>query len=195
MTQFRPMAQTDAVEMLLQAGLWLGPRGVLEETESYRQVIPYIVLQYGDRFIRYTRTPAGGEARLHGRTSIGLGGHIDVADVKARGQEIDLLATLETAAERELMEELGGVDCESQGWIGVLVDNESAVGRVHIGVIGLWRLSRLPGGVVEDAIGAVSCCALDELWDDSERLEGWSAMLLPTLEALVADSTATARAA
>jgi predicted NUDIX family phosphoesterase len=173
---------------LAEAGVWIGPRSVLEENEEFRQIIPYIVLQYGSRFVRYTRTAAGGEARLHGKTSIGLGGHIDLCDVKTRGQEIDLLATLTAAADRELEEELGGVECEAREWIGMLVDNESAVGRVHLGIIGLWRLRALPAGLTEDAIGALACCTLDALRADHDRLEGWSAMLLPALEARFAAS-------
>lgn len=194
-TQFRPMAEADAIGALEQAGLWLGPRPVLEETEAYRQIIPYIVLRYGDGFIRYTRTPAGGEARLHGRTSIGLGGHIDLGDVKVSGETIDLIGTLQCAAERELLEELGEVECASKTWAGLLVDNESPVGRVHIGMIGLWTLSAMPAGVAEDAIGDVALCSVQDLQDDAARLEGWSAMLLPWLAKVIAGTPASAEAA
>jgi predicted NUDIX family phosphoesterase len=184
-TQFLPMPHSQAIETLEGAGLWLGPRPALEETEEFRQIIPYIVLQYGSEFIRYTRTPAGGEARLHGRISVGLGGHVDLTDVEATGETIDLIRTLENAADRELLEELGDVEIESKAWVGLLVENESAVGRVHIGMVGLWRLRSLPAGIAEDAIGQLSSTSVAELEADADRLETWSAMLLPWLTDVV----------
>ena len=184
-TGFVPMNGEEAVRALESAGLWFGPRRDLEEMEEYRQIIPYIVLRKGSRLVRYTRTPAGGEARLHGRMSIGLGGHVDLADAVSRGGRIDLLATIERAAERELVEELGGAACEDRRWIGLLVDNDSAVGRVHVGLIGLWNLPALPGAVAEDAIGEVTAQSVTQLAADAERLETWSAMLLPWLEVAI----------
>jgi len=184
-TQFLPMPHHQAIETLESAGLWLGPRPVLEETEEFRQIIPYIVLQYGSEIIRYTRTPAGCEARLHGRTSVGLGGHVDLPDVETSGEAIDLVRTLENAANRELLEELGVVEIVSKEWVGLLVENDSSVGRVHIGMIGLWRLQSFPVGIAEDAIGEVSSSSLSDLKADVERLETWSAMLLPWLSDVV----------
>lgn len=194
-TQFLPMPHRQAIETLEGAGLWLGPRPVLEETEEFRQIIPYIVLQYGSEFIRYTRTPAGGEARLHGRTSVGLGGHVDLADVETAGEAIDLMGTLENAADRELLEELGDVECVSKEWVGLLVENDSAVGRVHIGMIGLWRLHSLPAGIAEDAIGEVSLNSVSDLQADVDRLETWSTMLLPWLSDVAAERQAATLAA
>lgn len=180
-TQFLPMPHRQAIETLETAGLWLGPRPVLEETADFRQIIPYVVLQYGSEIIRYTRTSAGGEARLHGRMSIGLGGHVDLSDVETSGEAINLIRTLQNACDRELLEELGEIEVESKEWVGLLVENDSAVGRVHIGVIGLWRLRSLPTALAEDAIGEVSSISITSVNADVARLETWSAMLLPWL--------------
>lgn len=188
-SKFLPMAHQQAIRTLEGAGLWLGPRPVLEETEEFRQIIPYIVLQYGSELIRYTRTPAGGETRLHGRTSVGLGGHVNLGDVETSGDAINLVCTLENAADRELQEELGGIGIISKQWIGLVVDNESAVGRVHIGVVGLWRLHSLPGGISEEAVGEVSLSSMSELKADLDRLETWSVMLLPWLQDEMANNT------
>ncbi len=185
-TCFHPLDESDALQAFQQAGLWLGPRETLERLDTFRQIIPYVVLRIGDQFIRYTRTPAGGESRLHGRMSIGLGGHIDLSDVVANGDGVDLAATLQKAAQRELAEELGDVDCWAKEWIGVLVDNESDVGRVHIGIVGVWHMHSAPTGMSEDAIGDVSVCSIEELEHVRNRLEGWSVMLLPYFKDIVA---------
>lgn len=184
-TTFLPMSHSEAIGTLERSGLWLGPRPALEQAEEFRQIIPYIVLSYGDGLIRYTRTIAGGETRLHGRTSIGLGGHIDLADVETSGGAIDLVRTLERAAGRELAEELGCVEVLSKEWVGLLVESDSAVGRVHIGMVGLWKLRSLPTGVSEDAIGEVTLASMGELAEIGDRLESWSAMLLPWLSEAV----------
>ncbi len=198
-TQFLPMEHDDILKMFEDAGLWFGPRPVLEETEEFRQIIPYIVLKLGDRYLRYTRTPAGEEARLHGRVSIGLGGHVDLGDSEAFNEQVDLDATLDNAAARELEEELGGVNVMNQRWVGVLAENQSPVGRVHIGIIGVWELDadysfrgnsaekaaeihRLLTGQVEEALGEVSLATLADLRAAGDRLEPWSAMLLDFLD-------------
>lgn len=183
-TQFREMTHELTIATLESAGLWYGPRPVLEETEAYRQIIPYIVLQYGDKYMRYTRTAAGEESRLHGRTSIGLGGHVDLSDVATQGEYVDLGGTLANAARRELREEVGEVLIDQQNWVGLMVENSSAVGRVHIGIIGVWQLQSLPSSDIEDAIGNIQLVTLEDLYDDGERLEGWSARLLPYLASL-----------
>lgn len=180
-TGFVPMQHGEAIDFLAQAGVWFGPRRVLEEREDYRQIIPYIVLCVGDRVVRYTRTPAGGETRLHGRMSVGLGGHVDLVDSKTSGDRFELLGTVEKAAERELQEELGEVICTRRRWAGLLVDNDTAVGRVHIGLIGIWDIEGLPDREAEDAVGNVELVSFGELQHDAERLETWSAMLLPWL--------------
>jgi predicted NUDIX family phosphoesterase len=166
------------------AGLWIGPRVALERMPEFRQIIPYVVLRVGDRVVRYTRAPAGGENRLHGRQSIGLGGHIDLADVAIKNNSIDLSKTLLAAAEREVAEELGEIKCTSREWLGILVDNSNDVGRVHIGVVEVWNLEAAPTKSTEDAIGDVGLYSINELRHNTDRLETWSTLLLSAIEVL-----------
>jgi predicted NUDIX family phosphoesterase len=177
-TAFLPMTEDLLWFTLGAAGLWLGPRPQLEDLPAFRQIIPYVALRLGDRFVKYTRTPAGGESRLHGRVSIGLGGHIDLPDVVFRGEGIDLARTLGDAAAREVDEELAGVEVTGRRWIGLLVDNDNPVGRVHIGVVAVWDLAAMPHGAAEDAIGDTGAATLEELRADEARLETWSSLLV-----------------
>ena len=50
-------------------------RGDMEEDTSYLQPIPYTVIKQGNKYFTYTRLEGGGESRLHGKSSIGIGGH------------------------------------------------------------------------------------------------------------------------
>ena len=50
-------------------------RGDMEKDMSYLQPIPYTVIKQGNKYFTYTRLEGGGESRLHGKSSIGIGGH------------------------------------------------------------------------------------------------------------------------
>lgn len=182
-TSFIPLAGEELFSTLYRAGLWIGPRAQLETMPAYRQIIPYVTLQFEDHYVKYTRTPAGGESRLHGKVSIGLGGHVDFSDLIAVNNSVKLKETLEKSARREVAEELTGVDCESKEWIGLLVDNDSSVGKVHIGVVARWRLHSAPHGSAEEAIGETGLTTLPELQRmERERLETWSSLLSDWLQ-------------
>ncbi|GAB4403094.1 MAG: hypothetical protein OHK0048_21620 [Rhodoferax sp.] len=67
----------------LAHALWM-PRALAEHDETRLQLIPYLVLRRDpDRVWAYQRT--GGDARLAGRCSIGVGGHVDTADAASPG--------------------------------------------------------------------------------------------------------------
>lgn len=176
-TGFHAMDENNIMKVLHGAGLWLGQRPTLEAMPAFRQIIPYIVLRYQGKFIRYTRTEAGGENRLHGRQSIGLGGHTDLADIVQHNSIIDISATLNETAKREVDEELGEVKVLSKKWVGLLSDTSNEVGKVHIGVVGVWELQELPDGESEDAIGAVEICGATDINANFSRLETWSSIL------------------
>src|SRR5699024_7933001 len=76
-------------------------RGDMEEDMRYLQHILYTVITQGDKYIAYTRLEGGGEARLHGKTSIGAGGHMDAIDNACNFEHL-----LAVNNARELEEEL-----------------------------------------------------------------------------------------
>ena len=92
--------------------VFIGQREALEVNPDYRQVIPYITFTTTDsdgvkRYVPYVRTPEAGEARLHGKVSIGFGGHMDAKDAIYNEKSVlDLGATILAAAEREKNEEI-----------------------------------------------------------------------------------------
>jgi len=62
------------------------PRSLVEDDPSFKQLIPYVILECNDenetRLFRYTRGKGQGEKRLHALQSIGIGGHISVEDAQ-----------------------------------------------------------------------------------------------------------------
>lgn len=107
-------------------------RGDMEEDERYKQLISYCILEneHNDVLV-YERLSGGGENRLHGLSSIGIGGHMNRID---NAQIEDVL--LENAS-RELEEEVGITDVSLNALelIGFINDDDTEVGRVHFGLV------------------------------------------------------------
>ena len=100
------------------------PRAEMEVDRAWKQVIPYLVLRDGERYFLMRRTKAGGDARLHDRFSIGVGGHLNPGDVDLAG-----------GLRREWREGLvADFDPEFQ-LIGLLNDDTTEVGSVHLGAV------------------------------------------------------------
>lgn len=92
---------------LFQKETFLIEREICEKDQSYLQVIPYITLYDPSIccFFIYQRGASGGENRLHGRCSIGLGGHVEA--IPENGNIDSFIDILATEASRELEEETG----------------------------------------------------------------------------------------
>jgi predicted NUDIX family phosphoesterase len=99
-------------------------RAKMELDPAYKQVIPYLVLRDGERYFLMQRTAAGGDARLHGRYSIGVGGHLNPGDGGLLGGLL-----------REWNEELTADFVPPFRLVGLLNDDATEVGAVHIGAI------------------------------------------------------------
>lgn len=130
---------------------WM-PRAQAEQDEDYLQLVPYLLLlDVADQVWCYRRS--GGDARVLGRLSCGVGGHVERCD-DVPGEPV---ATLARTLRRELREELGpDADAiELPAPAAWLYEHESAIGRVHLGVIHVarWPHAR-PPQPVEPALEA-----------------------------------------
>ncbi|WP_342532621.1 hypothetical protein MHB40_14340 [Lysinibacillus sp. FSL K6-0057] len=153
-------------------------RGDAEEDVTYKQPIPYAVIKKGDSYFGYTRLSGGGETRLHGSISLGVGGHMNVIEGLDNFNEL-LLENLN----RELNEELE-IDSEKLEIkvVGLINDDKNEVGRVHIGLLATIELS-------EDAKVEVAetdqlegkWYSINELKENYERLESWSKFVVDAL--------------
>jgi predicted NUDIX family phosphoesterase len=182
-TGFHRLSHMQCLNTLDAAGLFFGPRYLLEDMPDFRQVIPYIVLEQGGKVVFYERAVQGGEARLHGKVSVGLGGHTDVRDVKfADGNWVNLHRTLADAADRELDEELPGNSTTGKEVVGLIVDMGNEVGRVHIGVVMIATLcndlSKLNPEDHLSSVGLETAQRLLSLDGVSLQLEPWTRLVL-----------------
>lgn len=102
------------------------PRPEAEDDPSYKQVIPYVAICRGDEVYLLRRLKKGGEARLHGLASIGVGGHINPADD-------DSDDVLMCGLRREVEEEVALESFGELRLVGLINDDTNEVGSVHLG--------------------------------------------------------------
>ncbi len=150
-------------------------RREMEEDPAWKQVIPYPVLRDGDQWFLMRRTKAGADARLHDRFSIGVGGHVNPAD---GGLDGDLTAALL----REWHEELVVDFVPPFRFVGLLNDDSTPVGRVHLGLVYEGEAAGRPVAIreTEKLSGAFASSA--EVIAVHDRLETWSRLAFDWLE-------------
>ena len=143
-----------------------------ESDPSLKQPIPYVLLQSpSGKLAAYRRR--GAEARLHGFWSLGIGGHVDREDEAASVSQ-----TIMRGASREVAEEVRGRLC-SPRFLGVINEEETPVGRVHLGMVFVCRPlgGSLPTGRSEP--GALTWIPSPVC--SSRQLEIWSLLALELL--------------
>ena len=110
------------------------PRPEMEQDPTFKQLIPYCVFRCNGEVFYYQRGTAQGEARLHAKRSVGVGGHVSTLDLNSH------LSPYLEGLRREIEEE---VDIES-GWaeecVGLINDDETEVGKVHLGIVHIHAL-------------------------------------------------------
>ena len=162
----RPAGEAAIADLIRRLGTFRW-RVEMEDDPAWKQVIPYPILRREAAWFLMRRTRAGSDTRLHDRFTIGVGGHVNPED---GGLDGDMAAALR----REWHEELLVDFVPEFQFVGVLNDDTSAVGRVHLGLVYLAdaggrsvavrEMDKLTGGFVATArVAAVR-----------DRLETWS---------------------
>ena len=158
-------------------------RALLETNPKFRQLIPYVVVKQGDKYLAYERSVSGGESRLHNLFSIGIGGHVDAVDAVYDEKGVfQLTDTLRTGMYRELHEELGLTESDFLGMttIGYLCIDVTPVDEVHLGIVLVAEVhADLVVTSKEDALNLAGFLAADEL--AKLNLESWSETVVAEL--------------
>ncbi|NLK42324.1 MAG: hypothetical protein GX298_09765 [Planctomycetes bacterium] len=155
------------------------PRANAEQDPAYKQLIPYVILRCGDRTLSYVRGKRGGESRLVGNRSIGIGGHINPIDELALFS--DLRETYLNAVQREVEEEIHVQANYTDRIVALINDDSNAVGSVHLGVVHLWTLDSEAVEKREQMITQMGFLSTDELQAVRDTMETWSQLCLDGL--------------
>ncbi len=151
------------------------PRPEMEADPSFKQLIPYCIFTCQGQVFYYRRGGGQGEARLRKKRSIGVGGHISTVD-----------GTVATTAyragmQRELEEEVEIGSTYHETCLGLINDDETEVGKVHLGVVHKFELI-LPKVSPREASMMESGFASPEvLQAERDDFETWSQICLDHL--------------
>lgn len=178
---FAPGRYLDAI--LSRGNNFFLPRIQAESDPAHKQIIPYALLAFGHKVFYYIRGKKAGEQRLVAKGSIGVGGHMNDSD--------ESLFALDEAAyragvEREVNEEVK-IDAQFEDRIiALLNDDTTEVGRVHLGIVHVFRLGEPKVEKREAMITNLAFLDKQELLERRDTLETWSQICLDSVERLLA---------
>ena len=152
-------------------------RGDMEEDPDYKQLIGYVLLKdvNTNEVLVYKRLVGGGEARLHGKASVGIGGHMNEVEGKT------IFEMLKINAARELNEEVGVSEEDALNnlhFIGLINDDKTEVGQVHVGVVYECKVDKQLVEVKEDDTLVIKWMTGEEAKAE-DNYETWSEFLKP----------------
>jgi predicted NUDIX family phosphoesterase len=148
------------------------PRSEVETDPSFKQIILYVVLRSGEMAFHYTRGKKGSEARLRALRSIGVGGHISESDQSLFDDPY------RQGLIREVKEEVQLDSPYTERCIGLINDDSSPVGQVHLGIVHVFDLDEPKARRREAAIANAGFAPLSELRRQADEFETWSQFLL-----------------
>jgi predicted NUDIX family phosphoesterase len=178
----------------LQHAQWQS-RAQAEHNDAWLQPIAYLLLRNALGHI-WCYQRSGGDARLDGRCSCGVGGHVDAQDAEpplphnyfnstSRTSDrpcraispLSPQATLRRALLREVAEELGAAasDLHNLSLQGLIYEGLSAVGRVHLGLLftAQWLPDLPPRPVAGEALLGLGFRPASDI-ANNDQFELWS---------------------
>lgn len=169
-------------ELLDPAHVSFRPRDEVEEDPSFKQLIPYVIFRHRDEsgsetVFQYTRGTGQGEGRLHRKKSVGIGGHVsdsDVSDAPTNG-------VFEEGMRRELEEEVEIDTPYRSSCVGMINDDETPVGSVHLGMVYLFDVERPVVKPRESEIIECGFRPVGEILDDLDGFETWSQICMKAI--------------
>lgn len=103
-----------------------------EKNDKWKQIIPYVLIKSGEKYLVTERLPRSGEKRLHNAFALGVGGHINPKDSTSEAEGEDVI---ERGMARELNEEVWIEDLKSIKHEGYVYDESQEVSRHHLGFV------------------------------------------------------------
>jgi predicted NUDIX family phosphoesterase len=138
-------------------------RPTAEVSPQYKQIIPYVLIRNADAYFLLQRTQKQTESRLHLKLSLGIGGHINP-------DTPELLDGLQ----KELEEEVHVAGDYDLSFVGVLNDDTTEVGRVHLGAVYVLDAHDREVTVRETEKMSGRWVERDALAEHREAMETWS---------------------
>ncbi|HJX81014.1 MAG TPA: hypothetical protein VJ248_03185 [Candidatus Udaeobacter sp.] len=153
-----------------------------EINPAYKQIIPYALIAFEKRVLHYVRGKKAGEQRLVAKGSIGIGGHMNETDESLFAMDEQ---AYRAGVEREVNEEIKIDTSFEDRIVALLNDDSTEVGRVHLGIVHIFKLKQPNVQKREAMITGLAFLTKEELVARCDSLETWSQICLESLEALL----------
>ncbi len=169
-------------ELFSPAHISYRPRPEMERDPNFKQLIPYVIFRHRDQrgretVFQYTRGTGQGEGRLHRKRSVGIGGHISAVDA---GSD-DNGNPYQEGMRRELDEEVIIESPYTSRCVGLINDDQTEVGQVHLGVVHLFDVERPAVRPRETEIVECGFRPVQEILADMAGFETWSQICMQAL--------------
>ncbi|MEY2585769.1 MAG: hypothetical protein QOD80_1795 [Verrucomicrobiota bacterium] len=158
------------------------PRAQAENDPAYKQIIPYALIAHEDTVLHYVRGKKAGEQRLVAKGSIGIGGHMNDSDESLFAWDEQ---AYRAGVEREVNEEIEIDSPFDDRIVALLNDDTTEVGRVHLGIVHVFRLAEPKVQKREAMITNLSFLNRDQMTAIRDNLETWSQLCVDSLGRLL----------
>lgn len=148
-------------------------RSIAETDESYKQIIPYLIFTHNNKYFVMQRKATASEQRLAGKLSLGIGGHMQQQDMTSNNI-IDWV-------QREFEEEVSYEGTLRITTLGILNDDSSKVGKVHLGLV-LLAHGDNDNIAIKDEHKSGYLMTKAECMERYDSMESWSQMILDFLQ-------------
>lgn len=177
---FEPQKYLDA--FLSRGNNFFLRRAEAESNPAYKQIIPYALIAFEYKLAYYVRGKKAGEQRLVAKGSIGIGGHMNEGDESLFAMDEQ---AYRAGVEREVNEEIKIHTPFEDRIVALLNDDTTEVGRVHLGIVHVFKLAQPNVEKREAMITGLTFLAKQELFARREAMETWSQICLDSLERLL----------
>jgi predicted NUDIX family phosphoesterase len=158
------------------------PRPEAETNPAYKQIIPYALIVFEKTVLHYVRGKKAGEQRLVAKGSIGIGGHMNETDESLFAMDEQ---AYRAGVEREVNEEIKIETSFEDRIVALLNDDSTEVGRVHLGIVHIFKLKEPRVQKREAMITGLTFLTKEELIVRRKSLESWSQICVDALERLL----------
>jgi predicted NUDIX family phosphoesterase len=178
---FEPQKYLEA--LLSRGNNFFLSRARAETDPTHKQIIPYVLVACGNKVLHYVRGKKAGEQRLVAKGSIGIGGHMNDTDESLFAWDE---AAYRAGVEREVTEEITIASPFEDRIVALLNDDATDVGRVHLGIVHVFKLAEPRVEKREAMITNLSFLTREELQARRDALETWSQYCVDGLDRLLA---------
>lgn len=149
------------------------PRGLAETNFNYKQIIPYVIFNFQDKYFLMQRKKTASESRLSNNYSLGIGGHLRKEDLTS--------SSVCDWAQREFNEEINYKDSFTIKLLGIINDDSNEVGQVHLGLVMIITGST-ENISIKSELKNGQLLTLDECMHYYEQMETWTQIVFNALK-------------